>query len=290
MFTSGRFEPHNKGFDLCLDALAQLNVAAQGRAQRHHGGVLHRHLAADALAQPARAREARRAQRAEPRLRPASWSGRRRALPRARPRARGCTSTIWSRSTGSCATADAGGLPHGAAAADRHAHPRRRSQTDPVLIQLRKLRAVQPAEDPVKIVYHPEFITPINPLWGIEYEQFVRGCHLGLFPERVRALGLHAARVHGARHPRDSSDLAGFGRYVRDDPGPRAVGPAVLSRRSRRFHEAAADLARAPRRLLPAPRRERVELRNKVERRSGSFDWSGSAAPTTRPTTSRSSG
>jgi glycogen(starch) synthase len=50
---------------------------------------------------------------------------------------------------------------------------------DPVLNQIRQLNLINRAEDPVKIVYHPEFINPVSPLWGIEYEQFVRGCHLG---------------------------------------------------------------------------------------------------------------
>ena len=44
-------------------------------------------------------------------------------------------------------------------------------------------------EDPVKVVYHPEFINPVNPLWGIEYDQFVRGCHLGIFPNAYEPWG-----------------------------------------------------------------------------------------------------
>ena len=33
-----------------------------------------------------------------------------------------------------------------------------------------------------KIVYHPSFIAPEKPLFGIDYKEFVRGCHLGVFP------------------------------------------------------------------------------------------------------------
>ena len=48
-----------------------------------------------------------------------------------------------------------------------------------------------------------------------------------------------------------------------------------ISRRSRSFHEASADLARRLFEYCILPRRERVELRNKVEKRSWEFDWSG---------------
>src|SRR5678816_1157488 len=37
---------------------------------------------------------------------------------------------------------------------------------DPVLNQIRQLNLINRAEDPVKIVYHPEFINPVSPLWG----------------------------------------------------------------------------------------------------------------------------
>jgi glycogen(starch) synthase len=53
---------------------------------------------------------------------------------------------------------------------------------DPILNQIRRLRLFNGHEDRVKVVFHPEFLNSNNPLFGLDYEDFVRGCHLGVFP------------------------------------------------------------------------------------------------------------
>ena len=32
-----------------------------------------------------------------------------------------------------------------------------------------------------QIIFHPEFLSSTNPLLGMDYEEFVRGCHMGVF-------------------------------------------------------------------------------------------------------------
>jgi glycogen(starch) synthase len=53
---------------------------------------------------------------------------------------------------------------------------------DPILKHLRHRGMFNAADDPVKMVFHPEFVTATGPLINLDYEQFVRGCHLGVFP------------------------------------------------------------------------------------------------------------
>lgn len=53
---------------------------------------------------------------------------------------------------------------------------------DPILNQLRRVHLFNSREDRVKVVFHPEFLSSNNPLFGLDYEDFVRGCHLGVFP------------------------------------------------------------------------------------------------------------
>ena len=54
---------------------------------------------------------------------------------------------------------------------------------DEILKALQAKKLLNNADDPVKIVYHPDFITTSSPLFGMDYNQFVRGCHLGVFPK-----------------------------------------------------------------------------------------------------------
>jgi hypothetical protein len=53
---------------------------------------------------------------------------------------------------------------------------------DPILNQLRRLHLVNDRHDRVKVIFHPEFLNSNNPLFGLDYDDFVRGCHLGVFP------------------------------------------------------------------------------------------------------------
>lgn len=53
--------------------------------------------------------------------------------------------------------------------------------TDPILNQIRRVQLFNRSTDRVKVIFHPEFLSANNPVLGLDYEEFVRGCHLGVF-------------------------------------------------------------------------------------------------------------
>lgn len=74
--------------------------------------------------------------------------------------------------------------------------------------------------------------------------------------------------------PSVTSDTAGFGRYVQESyADPAQGGMSVLRRRGRSYHDAAADLARMMFDFCKMERRDRIALRNEVDKRSWDFDW-----------------
>jgi glycogen synthase len=145
---------------------------------------------------------------------------------------------------------------------------------DPVLEQIRNVWLFNRKDDPVKIVYHPDFISPTNPLWGMEYEDFVRGCHLGVFPSAYEPWGYTPLECIALGVPAISSDLAGFGSYVTNrlkwEPG---AGLWSIHRRGKHFHESAGELASILMDLCRLDRRGRIAMRNNVEAHSWTFDW-----------------
>jgi glycogen(starch) synthase len=146
---------------------------------------------------------------------------------------------------------------------------------DPLLGQIRALGLRNAPEQRVKIVYHPDFVSSVNPLWGIEYEQFVRGCHLGIFPSAYEPWGYTPLECIALGVPAVTSDLAGFGRHVRERfPAPREWGLEVLPRRGRSFAAAASDLTRILLDFCRLDRRGRIALRNAVAQHAWDFDWS----------------
>ena len=60
---------------------------------------------------------------------------------------------------------------------------------DPILNQIRRVKLFNAGSDRVKIVFHPDFLNSNNPILGLDYEEFVRGCHLGVFPSYYEPWG-----------------------------------------------------------------------------------------------------
>jgi glycogen synthase len=146
---------------------------------------------------------------------------------------------------------------------------------DPVLKHLRHRGMFNAADDPVKIVFHPEFVTATSPTISLDYEQFVRGCHMGLFPSYYEPWGYTPMECVALGVPAATTDLSGFGAYVqRHIPDHDARGILVLNRRQRGFEATCDALADYLFAFCRLNRRQRIELRNNVERLGELFDWS----------------
>ena len=146
---------------------------------------------------------------------------------------------------------------------------------DDVLNRLRGHNLINWPDDRVKVVYSPDFITSANPLFGMEYTQFVRGCHMGVFPSYYEPWGYTPEECLALGVPSVTSDLSGFGTYLmRSMPDHASRGLYVVHRRTRSYEEATNDLASTMFNFLQLERRERIALRNRVESSSDDFDWS----------------
>lgn len=145
---------------------------------------------------------------------------------------------------------------------------------DELLAALRSAGLDNAQEDRVKVVYHPEFISPTNPVWGMEYDHFVRGCHLGIFPSYYEPWGYTPLECMARGIPAVTSDLSGFGAFLRQHlPDHESRGLHVVQRRHRSFEGAASELAEYLWGFTQLTRRERIALRNRVEESAGLFDW-----------------
>ena len=147
--------------------------------------------------------------------------------------------------------------------------------SDDILKFLRSSNLVNNEHDRVKIVYHPDFINYTNPLFSMEYSQFVRGCHLGVFPSYYEPWGYTPLECLARGVPAITSDLAGFGDYAQQNlKDPHLSGIHVVKRNERSFDDAAGQLANKLYNFIRLSRRERIEMRNKVEASAQLFDWS----------------
>ena len=147
-------------------------------------------------------------------------------------------------------------------------------EQDEVLAFLAEKGLANSPEDPVKVVYHPDFINSSNPLFGMDYHQFVRGCHLGVFPSYYEPWGYTPLECMASGLPSITSDLSGFGDYILHHiPDHDDIGLHVVERGKRTFDWSANQLCGMMHKFIKQPRRSRIMQRNNVENNSGVFDW-----------------
>jgi glycogen synthase len=145
---------------------------------------------------------------------------------------------------------------------------------DEVLNFLRSANLVNNRHDRVKVVYHPDFVAASNPLFGMDYHQFIRGCHMGIFPSYYEPWGYTPLECLASGIPAVTSDLSGFGDYVmRYIPNHKELGVFILRRRYKSFHDSAEELANVLFGFVKLDRRERISLRYKSEEASLQFGW-----------------
>ena len=145
---------------------------------------------------------------------------------------------------------------------------------DEIIQSLRKTDMINKPDDKVKVIYHPDFITPTNPLFGMDYPQFVRGCHLGIFPSYYEPWGYTPLECVARGVPAVTSDLSGFGDYChRRFRNLEDKGIYIVKRRNKTFEESAQYLAEIMYSFIQLNRRDRIILRNTVESNAENFSW-----------------
>jgi glycogen(starch) synthase len=152
-------------------------------------------------------------------------------------------------------------------------------ETDPVLSNIRRCRLYNTPHDRVKVIFHPEFLSRVSPVIPLDYEEFVRGCHLGVFPSYYEPWGYTPAECTALGVPNVSTNLSGFGCYMEhllrygSVDNTRAHGIYVINRRNCTIEDSVSELANIMFEFTRFSRRQRIILRNRTERISDLLDW-----------------
>ncbi len=153
-------------------------------------------------------------------------------------------------------------------------HNLKNEEKDPIMNFLKMSKLLNYKEDRVKIVYHPDFVSTSNPLFHMEYYQFIRGCNMGIFPSYYEPWGYTPLECSASGIPSITSDLSGFGSFVSATmPDSEKAGLYLLKRRNISFEESAENLSNILYRFIKYNRRERIMQRNRVESATIQFGW-----------------
>uniref|UniRef100_A0A4W4DSU8 Glycogen [starch] synthase n=1 Tax=Electrophorus electricus TaxID=8005 RepID=A0A4W4DSU8_ELEEL len=145
--------------------------------------------------------------------------------------------------------------------------------TDPILSCIRRIGLFNSAQDRVKVHTH-SFLSSTSPLLPMDYEEFVRGCHLGVFPSYYEPWGYTPAECTVMGIPSVSTNLSGFGCFMEEHiADPSAYGIYILDRRYRGVDESCNQLTTFLFQFCQQSRRQRIIQRNRTERLSDLLDW-----------------
>lgn len=146
---------------------------------------------------------------------------------------------------------------------------------DQILSQLRKVQLYNKKEDRVKVIFHPEFLNQTSPLLPMDYDDFVRGCHLGVFPSYYEPWGYTPAECAVKGIPSVTTNLSGFGCFMESHLNdPQAYGIYIMDRRFMSPDSSCNQLVDYLFSFSQMSRRERIIQRNRTERLSELLDWS----------------
>lgn len=146
--------------------------------------------------------------------------------------------------------------------------------TDPILNALRRCQLFNNHYDRVKVIFHPEFLNSTNPLLAMDYEDFVRGCHLGVFPSYYEPWGYTPAECTVMGIPSVTTNLSGFGCFMQEHiVDPASYGIYITDRRFKSPEESVQQLTQSLFDFTCLSRRQRIIQRNRTERLSELLDW-----------------
>ncbi|XP_026322713.1 glycogen [starch] synthase isoform X1 [Hyposmocoma kahamanoa] len=146
--------------------------------------------------------------------------------------------------------------------------------SDPCLNSIRRCQLFNTVNDQVKVIFHPEFLSSTNPLFGLDYEEFVRGCHLGVFPSYYEPWGYTPAECTVMGIPSITTNLSGFGCFMQEHiADPQSYGIYVVDRRYISLEGSVQQLAQFMFDFSKLTRRQRIIQRNRTERLSDLLDW-----------------
>lgn len=105
-------------------------------------------------------------------------------------------------------------------------------ENDEILKLLRNNNLLNSETDRVKIIYFPEFLREDNPLFPISYDDFVSGCHMGIFPSFYEPWGYTPAETITKGVSTVGSNLSGFGCFIEETlENPHEYGIKIIDRR-----------------------------------------------------------
>jgi glycogen synthase len=147
-------------------------------------------------------------------------------------------------------------------------------EDDGILKLLRNHNLLNSESDRVKVVYFPEFLKESNPLFPIDYDDFVSGSHMGIFPSFYEPWGYTPAETISKGVSTVGSNLSGFGCFIEETiENPHEYGIKIIDRRHLDDNIIVEQLAEHVRLYCQMTEKKRISEKNNIIKVSPILSW-----------------
>ncbi|MEM0359886.1 MAG: glycosyltransferase [Candidatus Diapherotrites archaeon] len=150
------------------------------------------------------------------------------------------------------------------------------SEENSITRTLAKNRLANRECDKVKVIYYPAYLSTTDGLIGLNYYEAVIGCHLGVFPSYYEPWGYTPLETMALALPTVTSDLSGFGQYLEKNVlgGKEEKSVKVIKRMNTDYETAKKELADYMLEIYSMDKKQRVDAKISAKNISYLFDWS----------------
>jgi len=142
-------------------------------------------------------------------------------------------------------------------------------EQDQIIQAFRKNGLLNREEDCVKVIYYPAYLSPTDGLISLEYNQATMTCDIGVFPSYYEPWGYTPLETAALGGLAITTDLAGFGKFIEG----KGKGIYVLKRQNRSMEDAVEDLTDKLYEVVNMPKEELSEEKISARKLSALADW-----------------
>jgi len=147
-------------------------------------------------------------------------------------------------------------------------------QNDQIIRALREAGLTNKEEDRVKIIFYPIYSSGSDGLLNLEFYESIQGSHLGVFPSFYEPWGYTPLEGAALGISSVTTDLSGFGRFFKDElAGEENPGVYIVDRFGKGDDEVVGALTDIMHRYASFNRRGRVENKIAAYRLAARADW-----------------
>ncbi|MFH0929525.1 MAG: hypothetical protein V1818_04205 [Candidatus Aenigmatarchaeota archaeon] len=145
-------------------------------------------------------------------------------------------------------------------------------KNDSIVNAFKKNGLLNKRDDRVKVIFYPSYLSSTDKLMGLNYEQAVQGMHLGVFPSYYEPWGYTPLDAAANGVLAVTSDLAGFGIFIRPQLKDKE-GIMLLERNGKTNDEIVGNMTEILWKVVTMKRKDRIPKKAEAKDLATLSDW-----------------